>query len=549
MKKLFRSSIFRECISIIIVCVAIYFSSRALFHEGFFRTIDDISTVRIEHMERELKRGEWVSNFPVRYAAELSHKFGYFVYLFYAPLVYYVGALWMIVAHTSDIMATKFVYVLPLIFGPLLFYWGMRQKLDSLPSILATIIYTLFPFRGFDTYIRGGVGEAWAMAFFPAIVGSLFLFDKKSRWASVVLVPSLVCAIISHNISGLLIFGTTFIYGMVFLIKNKSFWFSLLLSLGISAFFWLPSIAYTNIVKVSETVDHNGLVTNYLVPLSNLLKPNFNYGIHDKTSPFLAYILIFGALISFIKVKSKGKLLWHYFLFWMIYGILLYLAMSTETKWLWTLTLPLSRNVQFPWRLLILLSTIIPLVFGLVAQLLKNTWIRICMLTIAIAMGVYFMVAFQPEKYSYYYNYNAEDTGPCATSWGEEYIPKWVKECISGPGEFILKMPKDGTYSVQKDSLLDTELTLTTEKGGYIEAQRYYFPGWQINIDNKPQVLDYTYYKHGTFRTTVDPGTHDIRVYWSKTTLMWIADIVTLTSLLLFIGVSIYEIHKKSSPA
>lgn len=520
-----------EIIACCLVLVAILFSSKALFHSGFYRTIDDITTVRINHMARELKRGEWVNNFPVRYGAELSHKYGYFVYLFYSPLVYYVGAIFMILTKASDIIATKIVYVIPLIIGPALFYFAARQKLGKFPALMATILYALFPFRGFDTYIRGGVGEAWAMAFFPAVIGSLFLMEKKNLFAKYIFPIFLALVILSHNISGLLVVICVFLYGLVFLQKEKSFWIGLLYALGLSSFFWLPSLYYSGIVKVAESVDHNGLVTNYLMSASKLLTPSLAYDIHDKTSPFIAYILIAGGIVYLSIRKTQSKIA-KYLLFWTALGLALYFALSEQSKWLWTFALPISRNLQFPWRILIVLSSIIPLVFGYIVQAVQAKWIRAILAVFLVGITSIYMVTFKPIEYSYYYNYIVEDTGPCASSWGDEYMGKWVDTCISNPAPFILKMPGDTVYTTQKDSLIDTSLTMHTSTGGYLEAQRYYFPGWQIKVDDQIQKIDYTYSKNGIFRTNVEPGDHRVEVSWSKTGVMWLADILTLLSII-----------------
>lgn len=544
MIKLFKSSFLRESIVLACILVAIYFSARAVFHEGFFRTIDDITTVRVEHMSRELKRGEWLNNFPVRYGAELSHTYGYFVYLFYAPLVYYAGALSMIILGLSDIMATKLVYVVPLLFGPLIFYWAMRQKLDRLPSLVATLLYTFFPFRGFDSYIRGGVGEAWAMMFLPGVIGSLFLFDKKNKWAPPILSTFLALSIISHNIGGLLILGITVLYGLFLLTKTRSFWISIILSLALTCFFWLPSLSYTQIVKVTQTVDHNGLVTNYLAPLHSLLSPTLSYNIHDKTSPLLAYTLGFSCIVAVLISRSKNTSVQKSLVFWSLLGVITYFMLATESIWLWTKSLSMSRNLQFPWRLLIILSSIIPVSLGLALQKLKSYIFYAVGLLVILGMSSIFLVAFKPEKYSYYYNYNAEDTGPCATSWGEEYLPLWVEECISTKPDFILKFPKVGESAILLYSPIDTTISLTDASSGYLEAQRYYFPGWKIFVDNQEQPLDYRYYKHGTFRTRLDAGNHVVRVVWQKTQLMWIADIVSLLGLIILVGVFIREVKR-----
>jgi len=538
-------SILKEIPFLLLVALFVVLTSRAVFHEGFFRTIDDITTVRISHMAKELSRGEIFSNFPVRYGAELSHQYGYFLYLFYAPLVYYSGAILMLLGHLSDIMATKAVYVFPLIIGPLLFYWSARQQMKRLPALLATALFSFFPFRGFDSYLRGGVGEAWAMALYPGVVGSLFLLDKRPRLASFGLTLFLSLVILSHNLGGLILFGLTLLYGLVIKRHSKRYWVSTILALCVTAFFWLPSLSYSHLVKVSDTLDHNGLITNYLFPIKQLLSPSPNYGLHDKITSLTIYALIFPLLLLIIPRKTYPKSR-NQQIFWTISGLLVVILISQPSTTLWLATLPVSRTLQFPWRLLIALTLIIPYSFGFALNSAKSSILKI----IALGYTTYFLFlylpAFRPIEYSYYYNYNAEDTGPCATSWGEEYLPKWVRECIDNPPSSIIKVPDGSELNIIKNSPYHYETNLTVPETGYVQVNRYYFPGWEIIIDNSHQPLDYLYTKHGIFRAPILKGDHHLIVRWVKTPLIRIADILSLIGIITSLFLLVYPYESKT---
>lgn len=546
MNKLTLKRLGIELICLSIVVLAIYFTSRALFHEGFFRTIDDITTVRLNHMARELARGE-LANYPVRLGAELSHQFGYFVYLFYSPLVYYAGAVAMLLAGISDIVATKLVYVFPLIIGPFLFYFAARLKLTPLSALGSTLLYTFFPFRGFDTYIRGGVGEAWAMAFLPGVFAALFLYERKSRSAGGLLTLFLSLIILSHNLSALLILGFLMLYLLFLTPKASRLWISILHSLLLTSFFYVPSLVYSSQVQVLDTLGHNGLLTNYLLPLQDLLTPRYAYSTHDKHSPWLAYILIIGLITSLFPTRRASRLR-RPLLVSSLLGLLFYFAMSQESLWIWNSFYSQLRTLQFPWRLLIVLSTVIPLVFGYLIELSRSALTKLGLLGFSLALCFIYLPVFKPLSYHSYYNYNAEDTGPCATSWGEEYLPKWVKKCISAKPSFIAKLPDDSTPTNIQGNLINTSFTFTTRSGGYIEANRYYFPGWSITVDGQPSELEYTYGINGLFRTKINPGDHAITIAWQKTPLMRIVDSLSLLALLTLIGETVYvAVYRKKT--
>ncbi|MFH2085967.1 MAG: hypothetical protein ABII21_04255 [bacterium] len=526
---------FKKLFILITIGLSIFLTTRALFHEGFFRTIDDVTPVRLSYMAKELASISWLENFPVRFSADLSHGYGYPLYLFYGPLVYYIGGLLMLLAHLSDIVAAKAVYAFPLIIGPILMYWASRQKLGRWGALTATLLYAFFPFRGFDAYLRGGVGEGWSMAFLPAAMGGLFLIEKKNRWGIPITAIFLALAIISHNISGLLILGLLLAYGLYSMPKNKSFWVSLLLGLGISAFFWLPSLYYMNIVKVNYSAQNTGEVLNHLSPLRELITPH-SYRLDEKSSPYLLYLLILGFFLTYNSKKKN--------LIWLIASLIIFFLPSMEMKWLWSLTLPLSRLTQFPWRIYIIGCFTIPLAIGYFINNTKSKFLKLLFFVVLIPLYIMYLPAFSPREYSYFYNYNAEDTGPCATSWGDEYIPIWVKECISAPYEKIMYTKPELDFTIQKTNNYSYQTTLQNDSSVMLYANKYYFPGWKVMLDGREANIDHTFYKHGIFRTEAPAGVHSIRLIYQKTWIMWLADLLTLLSLLIILKKVVYAVKK-----
>ncbi len=521
-----------ELLNILIILLFIFLSSKALFHSGFFRTVDDITTVRIVYLAKELQRNYWLYNFPVRISAELAHGFGYNLYLFYAPIVYYTGAFLMIFLKLSHIVATKWVYAFPLLVGPLFFYFAVRQRFGRLPSLIATCFYTFFPFRGYDTYIRGGVGEAWAMVFFPASLGFLFLSEKKKIGYSLFSI-FLALALISHNISGLMILGFILLFGLVFYAKKIEFWLSVLLAMGLSAFYWLPSLYYLPIVKVNYSSQNTGQVLNFLDPLINLFKIQFPYNPEGRYSGiffwiFLLIFIFFG--VNFRRIKKNIR---KEFLFWFFSGLSLYFLLSVESKLLWQFTLPISRLLQFPWRVLVVLSFILPYLMALGVTFIKKTTWQMPVFILMIVLVFFFLPSFKPKEYSYFYEYSAEDTGICATTWEDEYLPVWVKECAGGPARKIIDFPA-GVVNVVRDNKLDIEAKIEAKKQGDLIVYKYYFPGWNVLVDGKKVRLDYKFSKNGIFRTQIQPGTHMVKIFYAKTRIMWVADLISLLSLIIF---------------
>jgi len=537
----------------IILLFVIFLSSKALFHRGFFRTIDDVTTVRIIHMAKELQRNEIIDNFPVRIASDLSNNYGYPIYLFYAPLTYYIGALLMIVLKISHITATKWVYVFPLIFGPLLFYWAIRQKLSIFPAIIATCLYTFFPYRGWDTYIRGGVGEAWVMAFIPAMIGGIFSMEKnKNNLGGLIFTSFLFLSVISHHLAGLQAILLVIIYGFIFHLKNKKFWKYFFLGIGLSSFYWLPIIFYLKIVRVTYIDVNAGNIIKHLLPLSDLIK--INYQDYDKKFSTIFFYLqltgiIFFTLKLIFKKNKQINLNKKWIFFWGISGLILYLLLSSSFGLFWSLTLPVSGLLQFPWRLLILLSFIIPFFTGLTINYLNNHLIKLGFSLLIVIISLSFLPIFKPKEYSFFYEYKAE--GPCATTtWENEYLPIWVKECPKEKPKQDIEINPKTDFRIIKNSSIDLNVIYKSRKPAELIVYRYYFPGWKIIIDKKNYPIDYQFSKTGIFKTQIPASQNEVRIFYTKTKIMWLADILTIFFLIIFLynfSINLLKVIRKNN--
>ena len=199
---------------------------------------------------------------------------------------------------------------------------------------------------------------------------------------------------------------------------------------------------------------------------------------------------------------------------------------------LWVISLPITQILQFSWRVLSLLSFVIPFTIGLVFNHISRTFARVLLFVIAFFSIIYLTPTFEPEKYSFFYEYHAEDTGVCATTtWEDEYLPKTVADCASNPRPFI--------------EAGDTLLKIDTESPNFISGRsesvepvriqinKYLFPGWTALVDGKSTRLEPSEIVSGTASFIVPSGTHEFEVKYSKTKLMMLADITSLSSLII----------------
>jgi len=538
LQSLYRNYIKKELPYFCVLSILIILASVAMFHDGFFRTFDDVTTVRIIDMAKELQREGWYNNFPVRMSAELSHGFGYPLYLFYGNLPYYVGALIKMITGINHISVTKLVYLFPLVAGPILFYAAARFKMKPFYGLIAGCLYTLFPYRGYGIYIKGGTGEAWAMAFMPGLFIGLFLMENKKSYGLIVFAIFFLLSVISHPLAGLQAVALAVLYGLFFIPQKRQFLLSVLLGLGLAAFNLIPSFYYLKTVQITFRENNITALIDNLVPWHKLVVPDFVINVDKPFSSLFFPIIIFGLIAVCLNYKTlNGKKMWP-LIFFGIISLTLYLLVSDSTRFFWTLTQSITGVLQTSTRLFTILSFTIPFFVGLYLPLIANKLLRLGLIMLVIFVSLSSLAVFKPVKYSYFYEYKAE--GPCATTtWQDEYLPKWVKVCPPKELQANMVLQGDGKLVISKNTLLDMEAVVVNKKPSDLIVHRYYFPGWDIYMDGQKSKLDYTFSPYGIFKTKIPEGTHKINVVYRKTLIMVISDIITLVSIVILMLLSL----------
>ncbi len=119
--------------------------------------------IRLSAFHQTLRTGQ----FPVRFLYNLNRGYGYPVTDFLYPLPFYFGEIIHLLGF-GFVDSVKIVFAASFIFGA---YFMYRYA-----GLVAAIVYTFLPYRIFDVYSRGTLGEAVAFVFLPLI---FYLIDKK----------------------------------------------------------------------------------------------------------------------------------------------------------------------------------------------------------------------------------------------------------------------------------------------------------------------------------------------------------------------------------
>lgn len=344
-----------------------------LFHPGFFSMHDDAQIQRTYEMVKALRDGM----FPVRWSEDLGYGYGYPLFNYYAPFIYYLSASITFLSF-SYITATKIIIGIGIVLSGFGMYFLAKRLFGIFAGFVAATLYIYAPYHALDIYVRGDMAEAFAYSLLPFIFYFLLRLHDKKKWLWTFLGASTYAALItSHNLTALMVTPVIFIvagYQIIIAlrehIKLKLLAITSVFLFGIflASFYWLPTlseIGYTNVI--SQTQGGSDFHQHF-VCLSQLWDSPWGYGgsapgCIDGLSFRIGKVHVLLAIASFLLVgvfvcsKYKKEILTRKFLFIGLYvGLLCSLLMTLPISLpVWN-TFKFMAYFQFPWRFLLLLA-------------------------------------------------------------------------------------------------------------------------------------------------------------------------------------------------
>lgn len=526
--------------SIIIVVLFGIIAGFSLLHEGLIPTHDgEYHIVRFFLFNEAFNDG----NLYPRWTNILNNGFGVPLFTFVYPLPNYIAVL----SHSigiSFIDSFRFEMFTAIFIGAIFFYLWVKEFWGRLGGIVSSVFYTFSPYHFVDIYIRGSVGEVWALAFFPAFLWTYTKFVKSKRKVFLVLSSIFLALIIlSHNILALMffLFSLSYIFLLIFMEKNRkklilNTFYLIFLGLGLSSIFWLPAIYETKYVTGLQIFD----VTSHFPDLYQLLIPSwgsgfsgaglqqelsYQIGVANLLAIFLSLIVIF------LQIKRKDKKAYYslFFLIWFVFVLFLMLDVS---KFVWQIV-PFMKYFQFPWRLLSIEMLFASFLAGSIFSLSINIKIKIFFALFLIFLTFILGIGYTKPAYYHYRNDNyyigrsnfmdgTNSPGNVFNTIFLKSIPTKEKQravFLKGKGEIVLTQEKSNFYSFEINAITDSE----------IQANLSYFPGWEVYVNNKKNSLKPS--QNGRFIFFVPKGRNKVEVIFKNTEIRNISAFASLVSL------------------
>ncbi len=228
-----------------------------LINNSYFPMHDDQHIARLHLLHSAITQG----NLYPRWVDTLGFGFGYPLFNFYPPLIYYLADFFVILG-ASYIVAIKLMVIVGIIVGAIGMYKLASKFMTQGSSFVATALFTYFGYRAATIYVRGAFAEFFAMSLLPMVFLSFYNLHKKPELRqSFIFAFWFALLILAHPfiaVPAILFLSIYFIFFNLFCHSEEQSdvrissisWvrftvFSILgsiISLGLSAFYWLPSM-------------------------------------------------------------------------------------------------------------------------------------------------------------------------------------------------------------------------------------------------------------------------------------------------------------------
>ncbi len=205
--------------------------------------------LRIEGLKESLLQGE---RFPVKVQSYWLYGHGYAVSAFYGDLFLYLPVLMRLIGFSITASYKFFVFATMVATAVIAYYSFKRCTKHTYAALFGSFFYMLAPYRIYNFYNRGAVGEYLAMTFMPLVICGMYelytkdVEAKEYSKAKVPLIVGLSCILQSHLLSCEM--TVVFMLAICLIFWKKTFRKKTFLELGkaavicllVNCWFWYP---------------------------------------------------------------------------------------------------------------------------------------------------------------------------------------------------------------------------------------------------------------------------------------------------------------------
>ena len=555
-----------------------------LLSAGYFTHHDIQHPVRLFLLKQGWEQGYW---FP-RWVGDLGFGFGYPLFNFYPPLIYYVAGFFSLFG-VSIIGSLKLMLLTGFLLGALASYLYGRLIFSQRTSLVVAALFTYTFYHAITVYIRGAFAEFFSYSLFPFVAFFLHgLIIRPSIKKIIGLAISFALLILCHPLIAFpsLIFIAAYFLLAFVLSKNWIMsWLKmaagLLLGLGLSAFFWLPSLIEKQLTLVDDILTKELFSYRlHFVEVKQLFYSPWGFGgsvsgVEDGISFQLGRYYWLFLLLSFLSfiwlfLKKKNSLKKPLLIIFIFNFSLLFLSYFMSLSWsriFWD-KIKYLWYLQFPWRFFTFgsfyLSLVAAAIFELVPKLFKSAALKKGSETLLIILTVILVVKysqlFKPQVV--YQTTDQKLTNLNQRQWvisrtSFEFVPKGIATKKNEFGVTTLAIDKKdlpkASYQLLKGQAKVTQLENRFSHKTYLinakspisfRLNTYNFAGWQAFLnDQEIKINDQNKLKLIT--VSLPKGKATLRFIFKNTLVRTIGNWLSLISVGLVVISMVVSLKKK----
>jgi hypothetical protein len=359
---------------------------------GYFLRAHDAphSLFFLQAFDEAIRDGAW---WPA-WGPHFAFGYGYPLWIFYAPLAYYVGEAFHLLGFSLT-TSIKLVDLVATVGATLSMYIWARKHFNPNAAAFAAIVYTYAPYHLLDLYVRSAVSEYFTFVWFPLVLWRWELLLESSSRRNAMLAALVTAALILTHHGAAFIFAMLLAAYLLFLfariyVKQKNIgqvtrerghsgqetlslvpsplslvsvslsyaFIAGTLTLGLSAIFWLPMLLEQKYIVVEQWTSVAYNYQKHFIFLNQFFSPFWGYeysgeGLADGMAFQLGLVPIVMGIVLVLWNKGQGIEDKRRATFFFVTSLVVVLLMSPISAAFWN-ALPLAALVQFPWRLLAL---------------------------------------------------------------------------------------------------------------------------------------------------------------------------------------------------
>ncbi len=540
---------------LLIITIPTFYS--LIINNYYFNMHDDNHIVRLYLLHEAISQG----NFYPRWVDGLGFGYGYPLFNFYPPLIYYIAEGFHILG-MSLIWSTKLMLVVGYLLAAFGMYFFANKIFKSkITAVVSSTFYSYFFYHATTTYVRGAFAEFFTLSILPFLFYAIFKLEEKLNFNSSIVIGIFFSLIVLNHplIAFPLLLFLFLIFGYL-LIKTKNkktftkFWLIGFISgLCISAFFWIPSIVEKKLTFVDDVLTKD--LYNYKLHFTYLQQLWYSpwgfgasvEGPYDGISFQLGKIYILFFIIStLLALLTKNSLV----LFFSFLTTLSIFMTTDYSKMIWD-NIKYFWYIQFPWRFFTFTAVFISIVNSyIVAYLFKKINKKVA---IVVAFLIIFGIIyknysfFKPQKYlknndNYFtseeeikwhvsrssFEFSLKEIATRKTDLNvitldilQNELPKKTFAIISGKININQKTNK----------FTEKKFDIVSDTSSVFQLNTYNFPGWKAYIDNK-EINISTSKKLRLITVKLPKGKYELSFKFENTPIRILANVISISSIL-----------------